>query len=140
MTRAFEAEAAVDGQREQSMASAQEQEQMIKIEVPTTTQKRQLRATTGPKDSQADDCEPRSSVSSRGIASDDARLVEGITVGHGVEVRCSEGEVEGNQAQCRRKERGLVATAKKPLRRSAHITSTANQCPRDRPDRQRLCL
>ena len=61
---------------------------MIKIEVPTTMQKRQVRAATGSTGAADDDCKPRSSASRRGIVSDAARLVEGIIVGHGVEMRC----------------------------------------------------
>lgn len=63
---------------------------MIKIEVPTTTQKSQVRAPTGPNSAETDDCKPRSSVSRRGRASDDARPVEGIAVGYGDEMRSRE--------------------------------------------------
>jgi hypothetical protein len=91
MTSTSEAEAQARSSMEAvNWDGAQEEEQVIKIEVPTTTQKRQIRAATGPKVAEADDCKPRSSVSEGGIASDDARPVEGISVGHGDEMRCRE--------------------------------------------------
>jgi hypothetical protein len=82
---------------------AQEQEQVIKIEVPTTVQKWQVRAATGPDGAAADDCKPRSSVSRRGIVSDAARLVEGILVGHGVEMRCREVKLRKTRHNVERK-------------------------------------